>query len=117
MLSSCKVRRLPMASADSRDSVRVETVIRTEYIRDTVEIPVGRMMQIAEAAIPVQHHVRVSWIYDSRLHITVHGQNLHMRRYIFHYRPSIQYKKAGHPFGYSAPLSTQNLVTLLLLPL
>ena len=49
LLTSCKAHR-QLITSDSRDSVRVETVIRTEYIRDTieVEIPVERMMQIAE---------------------------------------------------------------------
>lgn len=49
LLTSCKAHR-QLITSDSRDSVRVETVIRTEYIRDTVEveIPVERIMQIAE---------------------------------------------------------------------
>ena len=48
LLTSCKAHR--HLTSDSRDSVRVETVIRTEYICDTieVEIPVERTIQIAE---------------------------------------------------------------------
>ena len=48
LLASCRAHH--GLTSESRDSVRVETVIRTEYIRDTVEIeiPVERTIQIAE---------------------------------------------------------------------
>ena len=47
LLASCSAQRKLATSTDSRDSVRVETIIRTEYIPDTVfvEIPVERERQ------------------------------------------------------------------------
>lgn len=47
LLASCRAHRHLAASAETRDSVRVETVIRTEYVPDTVfiEIPVERERQ------------------------------------------------------------------------
>ena len=47
VLASCSRSRHLATSGNVRDSVRVETVIRTEYVRDTVfiEIPVERERQ------------------------------------------------------------------------
>ena len=77
MLSSCKVRR--QLISDIRDSVRVETVVRTEYIRDTieVEIPVERMMQTAEDSSHLETEYAVSDALlrsDGRLYHTLENK-------------------------------------------
>ena len=62
LLASCSAQRKLATSTDSRDSVRVETVVRTEYVRDTVEveIPVERVMQIVEDSSHLETILAVS---------------------------------------------------------
>ena len=78
LLTSCKAHR-QLITSDSRDSVRVETVIRTEYIRDTieVEIPVERMMQIAEDSSHLETEYAFSDAFlrsDGRLYHTLENK-------------------------------------------
>ena len=78
LLTSCKTHR-QLITSDSRDSVRVETVIRTEYVRDTVEveIPVERTMQIAEDSSHLETVYAVSDAFlraDGRLYHTLENK-------------------------------------------
>lgn len=77
LLTSCRTHR--QLATDRRDSVRVETVVRTEYIRDTieVEIPVERMMQIAEDSSHLETVLAVSDAFlraDGRLYHTLENK-------------------------------------------
>lgn len=77
LLTSCRTNR--QLATDSRDSVRVETVVRTEYIRDTieVEIPVERTMQIAEDSSHLETLYAVSDAFlraDGRLYHTLENK-------------------------------------------
>ena len=77
LLTSCKAHR--HLTSDRSDSVRVETVIRTEYIRDTVEveIPVERTMQIAEDSSHLETVFAVSDAFlrsDGRLYHTLENK-------------------------------------------
>lgn len=77
-LSSCKSHRL-LTTNEAKDSVRVETVIRTEYVPDTivVEIPVERMMQIAEDSSHLETVYAVSDAFlrsDGRLFHTLENK-------------------------------------------
>ena len=78
LLTSCKAHR-QLITSDRRDSVRVETVIRTEYIRDTVEveIPVERTVQIAEDSSHLETVYAVSDAFlraDGRLYHTLENK-------------------------------------------
>lgn len=62
-----------------RDSVRVETVIRTEYIKDTIvlEIPVERVMQVAEDSSHLETQYAVSdalLLSDGKLYHTLENK-------------------------------------------
>ena len=77
LLTSCGAHR--HLTSDSRDSVRVETVVRTEYIRDTieVEIPVERTVQIAEDSSHLETVYAVSDAFlrsDGRLFHTLENK-------------------------------------------
>lgn len=77
LLTSCHTHR--HLTSDRRDSVRVETVIRTEYIRDTieVEIPVERTVQIAEDSSHLETVFAVSDAFlraDGRLYHTLENK-------------------------------------------
>ena len=77
LLASCRTHR--QLATDSRDSVRVETVVRTEYVRDTVEIeiPVERTVQIAEDSSHLETVLAVSDAFlraDGRLYHTLENK-------------------------------------------
>ena len=79
LLTSCRTYRHLATSSGTRDSVRVETVIRTEYVRDTVEIeiPVERTMQIAEDSSHLETVYAVSDAFlraDGRLYHTLENK-------------------------------------------
>ena len=61
LLASCGTSRKSVGEV-RRDSIRVETVVRTEYVRDTVqiEIPVERVMQIAADSSHLETQYAVS---------------------------------------------------------
>lgn len=98
LLTSCRTHR--HLASDSRDSVRVETVIRTEYVPDTivVEIPVERMMQIAEDSSHLETVYAVSDAFlrsDGRLYHTLENKAgkrpIEVRKEVV-YRDSIVYR-------------------------
>lgn len=77
LLTSCGTHH--HLTSDRRDSVRVETVVRTEYIRDTieVEIPVERTVQIAEDSSHLETVYAVSDAFlrsDGRLFHTLENK-------------------------------------------
>ena len=79
VLTSCSPSRHLATSNNIKDSVRVETVIRTEYVRDTVEveIPVERTMQIAEDSSHLETVYAVSDAFlraDGRLYHTLENK-------------------------------------------
>ena len=98
LLTSCRTHR--QLATDSRDSVRVETVIRTEYVRDTVEveIPVERTVQIAEDSSHLETVLAVSDAFlraDGRLYHTLENKGgkrpVEVRKEVV-YRDSIVYR-------------------------
>ena len=98
LLASCRTHR--QLSTESRDSVRVETVVRTEYVRDTVEIeiPVERTVQIAEDSSHLETVLAVSDAFlraDGRLYHTLENKGgkrpVEVRKEVV-YRDSIVYR-------------------------
>ena len=77
LLTSCGTHR--HLTTDRRDSVRVETVVRTEYVRDTIEvvIPVERMTQVAEDSSHLETEYAFSDAFlrsDGRLYHTLENK-------------------------------------------